>query len=49
MQRLVIVYPRVEQRVTQRHHDKEHQHALVLDDLQQLLPEDIEHIGEVFA
>ena len=47
VQRLVVVYPRVEQRVAQRHDDEEHQHALVLEDLHHLAAPDVEHVGEV--
>ena len=48
LQGLVIVNPRVEQRVAQRHDDKEHEHTLVPNHLFHLLSPDIEYVGHVF-
>ena len=47
VQRLVVINPRVEQRIAQRHDDEEHQHAFVLDDFNHFVPPDVEHIGKM--
>ena len=38
---LVVVYPRIEQRIQDRHHDEEHKDSLVLHHLSQLLEPDV--------
>ena len=49
MQGLVVVYPRVEQRIAKRHDDEEHQYALVLHHFNHLTPPYVKHIGEVLS